>query len=851
VIGPGPNFTRTKVESLRPQIVQCSEILFTIGIAFAFLGGAGRFMIWRCSPSLLCRSHPVGITSTIIVSLMASLCALPAIPMVGAHTAGVIASITDGTQIGTQHATSSIMSSAVESIEQGEGPAGGGSYSCTTSGGDLNCGLRAASSSLPAGAPSSLAPGPSLPIPSPRYGAVFQAWVNRGSTATIVLFGGANAVGQVFDDTWLFTVAGGWVNDTATLSCGTAGHCPSARHDAASAYNPTADAIIVFGGCSGVSPGWTEGSPPCSSSNLLNDTWVWNINATSANWTRERSSGPSPRFGAGMAYNGVTGPGSGEVLFGGCGATCPLNDTWNYTNGNWSECAGRSINCTGPGAPAGRWGGAMAFEAGYEYPTGTAGAVLLFGGCSASAGNCAVSGLLNDTWLFDHGAWHEQIAGSACSAKKPCPSPRFLPSFATWPNPKGSVLLYGGVGASGEAEGDSTERSGGWWFFPTINSTTLAVVPQWGDLTSPPTVTANNSNVWYSTPFALPSPPVARYDGSLTYSTGGDLEMLGFGSSSTGSTLGDEWLDSSTAVGRIYPPIAPPPRFGASMVWDSIDSGLLLFGGCGQACGGNDTWEYRVGAWTPVPTSGAPPPLLNASMVWFAEDTEGVLFGGVYSSGAVSADTWTVANYGGVFTWTKVNFGTHSVPPARQSGSMALYPPGGYAVLFGGCGNPCTSGMDDTWKLFNNGSSGLAWKALSLKHVPDRYGAAMSNNSTSILMFGGCGQSCPLSDTWTFNGNWTQCLTTSCTTTAGPSGRWGAAMASDPTDGYMLMFGGRGTRGTLAETWSFLGDTWTNRTNASVARPPAEWGGSAIWDVFDGAVYLFGGVSPPQLVDRP
>lgn len=76
-----------------------------------------------------------------------------------------------------------------------------------------------------------------------------------------------------------------------------------------------------------------------------------------------------------------------------------------------------------------------------------------------------------------------------------------------------------------------------------------------------------------------------------------------------------------------------------------------------------------------------------------------------------------------------------------------------------------------------------------------------------------------------------------------PGGLTGAAIAWDPRDGYLVLFGGNTSHGVSDATWTFQPGGWTNRTNASDA-PPAVFGASLEFDYALDAVVLFGGCGP-------
>lgn len=87
-------------------------------------------------------------------------------------------------------------------------------------------------------------------------------------------------------------------------------------------------------------------------------------------------------------------------------------------------------------------------------------------------------------------------------------------------------------------------------------------------------------------------------------------------------------------------------------------------------------------------------------------------------------------------------------------------------------------------------------------------------------------------------GAWAQ-LCSSC----GPTARIGAMMAYDPSDGYVVLYGGYTTGSTatyLADTWTYADGTWTELTGTA---PPARAFGSFAWDEADHELVLFGGVN--------
>jgi PKD repeat protein len=191
-----------------------------------------------------------------------------------------------------------------------------------------------------------------------------------------LLFGGRGADG-LLNDTWGFS-AGVWTNLT-NLSTPT----PSPRWATQIVFDRYDDYVVLFGGCSSVGP--------------LNDTWHF-VSGQWKNVTSGLTVTPPARYGGAFAFD------SGDnyaLLQNGCGATCPLNDTWEFTHGHWAPVA---LNVSAGPAPR-------------EFATLTydvvQNATFLVGGNDSA-------GPLGDTWRWAGGRWANvtSVLGSG-------PSPRF------------------------------------------------------------------------------------------------------------------------------------------------------------------------------------------------------------------------------------------------------------------------------------------------------------------------------------------------------------------------------------------------------------------------------------------
>ena len=167
---------------------------------------------------------------------------------------------------------------------------------------------------------------------------------------------------------------------------------PSARSNAAIAYDSARQRVVLFGGQSG--------SP-------LNDTWAWDGTL----WTQVEDIGPPARSAHSLAFDSVR---QRVVLFGGLSGSTVLGDTWEWDGTEWTQMAD-----TGPSA---RLGLEVTFDSKIQR-------VVLFGGMDQNSKPFA------DTWIWDGNDWTQvQDVG---------PSARINPGLA-YDSVRDRVVLFGG-----------------------------------------------------------------------------------------------------------------------------------------------------------------------------------------------------------------------------------------------------------------------------------------------------------------------------------------------------------------------------------------------------------------------
>jgi hypothetical protein len=136
----------------------------------------------------------------------------------------------------------------------------------------------------------------------------------------VILFGGLGY--YFYDDTWSFS-GGAWTELISGSSC-TATTCPGPREQAMMAYDPSANGVVLFGGVYSA-----EGVPYVA----YDDTWVF----SAGSWTNITSTAgtpPSPRVSAAMTYDPSD---NWDLLFGGGTSTGTAGDTWEFSDGKWTN----------------------------------------------------------------------------------------------------------------------------------------------------------------------------------------------------------------------------------------------------------------------------------------------------------------------------------------------------------------------------------------------------------------------------------------------------------------------------------------------------------------------------------
>jgi hypothetical protein len=215
-----------------------------------------------------------------------------------------------------------------------------------------------------------------------------------------------------------------------------------------------------------------------------------------------------------------------------------------------------------------------------------------------------------------------------------------------------------------------------------------------------------------------------------------DIILFGGDGGEGSQDFNDTWIFDGEDWTQVFPRTSPPPRYGASMVFDAARNDVVLFGGFSGAFL-NDTWVWNGVDWTDVSTNLGPSPRYEAAMAYYARSGTVVLFGG-YAWGGPYSDTW-IWN-GSV--WRRV---THiRSPEARGFAEMVFDRAIHRVVLFGG--RSLDANLGDTWKWDGND-----WTLSDVGPAPDpRYDFGMTYDAArrEAVLVGGCEDDHCFSDIW-------------------------------------------------------------------------------------------------------
>lgn len=563
--------------------------------------------------------------------------------------------------------------------------------------------------------------------------------------------------------------------------------------------------------------GGFDGSQP------LDETWIYKSGAWSQ---RFPAASPEARYGHSMVYDAFR---KRVVMFGGTNGADMFGGTWEWDGTVWTK-----LNLATH--PSDRQNAAMAYNS-TEHLT------YLFGGSSPTSTFPA------DTWTFDGTVWTKLTnpgPGSPVDAQM-----LRHPSMAF--DPVNDVML---MVAETQITGSVANENSLYNWDPAFH--------QWYEQEQQHMPAFIDISMTWD-PRRQRIVLFGGYLGDFVTTSGSTYEVDGF----------------QLQVGPALPAGGPPTRARAAAA--AGPNGLVLYGGIdSQGRALNDTWlrgdSLGTTIWASTPTNRAPVPRIGAVAAYDAARGEVVLYGGA-DNGALG-DTWL---------WDQPNWSSGPAgPQARAFSGMAYNEVAGETVLFGGtdfsgvgsgssgepivgCGSGTGSGsgsgsgsgagsavaappgdamcpneFSDTWE-FKNG----LWMQISLAASPTRRVLpAMTYDADHgrVILFGGTNGGVPMADTWTFkrsDDTWT-----ALATTVSPPAMYYPRLAYDRTRNKAVLYGviGQGIAA-RAELWELDGSTWSKPPVGTIV-PPTRTGGALLYDPLRQRVLMFGGKLPSgQLIN--
>ena len=505
----------------------------------------------------------------------------------------------------------------------------------------------------------------------------------------IVLVGGDNQVQQFIPDIWEWD--GRQWTDVTPSSGG-----PTARTEAALAYDTRRRRIVLFGGRGG------DETP----ANFLNDTWTYD----GRSWASVGTTGPTPdaRNGHDLAYDTER---DRVVLFINEASFYGLAaQTWEFDGTTWRD---RTPSGSSPSE------GSIAYDPELRRTVlqqdattwawnGASWSPLASGGPAATSDDDLTYDSVRrqlvltkrrddsspsiETWSFDGSTWTQRGPFGG-------PSARSFTGMA-FDEQAGVTVLFGG------AAGDANEPQDDTWMYDGIRWTEVSLnqrppTPRFGHtmaydaLLERVTVFGGTTNGSVSVTETRRYNPASRQwrfvssaqtpssFGSMAYDTRRNV-MVHVGSSATWLLSGDEWslTSPSSAPMNLTPVVAfddqrgevaflggtpivgledtaetwawdgtdwmqrsptprPPGRVSTAMAYDRNMQRSVVFGGLQRSLRFRDTWAWNGTDWRPVDLEGSLPPARGAhAMAYDASRQRIVMFGGLDVAGRRLADTW-------------------------------------------------------------------------------------------------------------------------------------------------------------------------------------------------------------------
>ena len=278
---------------------------------------------------------------------------------------------------------------------------------------------------------------------------------------------------------------------------------------------------------------------------------------------------------------------------------------------------------------------------------------------------------------------------------------------------------------------------------------------------------------WYWTCVNPVDSPSARSGHSMVYDSTNDRVIL-FGGYTENGKVGDTWIfDTLNGTWTEIQVSGPVPRYESAMAYDPVLKKVVLYGG---QDGYQDTWLFDTASskWMRTAETGAPSGRTGHAMTFDGTENKVVLYGGKDRHQTFTYDNSTA-------TWKPEAYG---LPGERRYHKMVYDSKIEKIITFGGSDGSYTK--DDTWYFNTSNSTWLDFEAFG-PSKRDRHGMAYDEVNELMVMHGGRNNQEIYSDTWTFNSDsetWSQL------NIPGPTSRYWHSIVYDSQNKKMVLFGG-------------------------------------------------------------
>ncbi|HEY0755118.1 MAG TPA: kelch repeat-containing protein [Ktedonobacteraceae bacterium] len=298
-------------------------------------------------------------------------------------------------------------------------------------------------------------------------------------------------------------------------------------------------------------------------------------------------------------------------------------------------------------------------------------------------------------------------------------------------------------------------------------------------------------------------------------------------------------------------------RFNHSMVWDTQNNQLLIFGGSdGQGNLLNDLWSFSPtnDTWTNlVPANvnasasdcsgSSPSPRTNAALVWDNNEQEALLYGGISSNNSYLGDLWAYSPEKG--SWKLLACSGNG--PGGRGAAGAIWN-GSQMLLLGGRGD--NGFLSDFW-AYAPDSGGWSELAPTTPLGARAYSAlAWDSHDKQLYAFGGLGANGQqFGDFYSYQSvsGWS---TSESGASARPMPRQQALCTWDSKDKVFLLMGGwqSGNSTPFSALWAYSPgeNTWwqiTSLYNNNISVIPSRMASGMVWDSADNRAYIYAGSS--------